>query len=108
LSASMQLRLEEGCARFERGWQAAGSGGLPPRIEEYLGNAAGAERLALLRELLLLDVHYRRRRGENPGANYYAARCPGEATAVRAVFVELPALPRPPPPAAPAPGSSRS
>jgi hypothetical protein len=63
LPASVQLRLEEVCARFEAAWQSAGPAA--PRVEEYLGAAAGPERTALLRELLRLDVHYRRHHGES-------------------------------------------
>jgi WD40 repeat protein len=97
LPVSVQLHLEEVCARFETGWQAAGSAATAPRIEEHLGAAAEPERAALLRELLRLDVHYRRRHGENPDADYYAARCPADAQVVRALFAELfgvPQLPR--------------
>jgi hypothetical protein len=98
LSVSVQLRIEEACTRFEATWQAAGADGPAPRVGEYLGEEAGPERSALLRELLRLDLHYRQQRGENPGANYYAACCPADGTAVRALFAELPAapvLPRP-------------
>jgi hypothetical protein len=89
LPVSGQLRLEEICARFEAAWQAAGTATTAPRMEEYLGAAAEAERLALLRELLRLDVHYRRRHGENPDAKDYAARCPADVQPIRAFLAEL-------------------
>jgi WD40 repeat protein/tRNA A-37 threonylcarbamoyl transferase component Bud32 len=107
LPVSVQLHLEEVCARFEAAWKAAGSAATAPRIEEHLGAAAGPGRAALLRELLRLDVHYRRRHGENPGANYYAARCPADAEVVRALFAELSGVPQPPRQAAPAADGSR-
>jgi WD40 repeat protein/tetratricopeptide (TPR) repeat protein/tRNA A-37 threonylcarbamoyl transferase component Bud32 len=107
LPVSVQLRLEEVCARFEAAWKAAGSAATAPRIEERLGAAAGPGRAALLRELLRLDVHYRRRYDENPDADYYAARCPADAQAIRALFAELSNAPRPPRQAAPAADSSR-
>jgi tRNA A-37 threonylcarbamoyl transferase component Bud32 len=96
LPVSVQLHLEEVCARFEAAWQAAGRAGAAPRLEEHLGAASGPGRAALLRELLRLDLHYRRRRGENPGATSYAALCPADAQAVRALFAELAGQPRPP------------
>lgn len=98
-SLSMQMRIEEVCTHFEDAWKAAGPEDLPPRLEEYLGDATGPERRALLRELLLLDLDYRRARGEVPGTDDYAARLPGDAEALRAFFAELPTappLPQPP------------
>jgi WD40 repeat protein/tetratricopeptide (TPR) repeat protein/tRNA A-37 threonylcarbamoyl transferase component Bud32 len=73
LSVSEWLRQEEICRRFEGAWQAAGADGPPPRVEDYLDDTGGPEARALLRELILLDLHYRRRRGERPGAEDYAA-----------------------------------
>jgi WD40 repeat protein len=89
LPVSVQLWLEEVCGRFEDAWRAAGADGAPPRIEGYLAGAAGSERQALLWELLLLDLHYRRRRGESPGADDYAAGCPDDAEAIRAGLAEV-------------------
>jgi tRNA A-37 threonylcarbamoyl transferase component Bud32 len=89
LPVSVQLRLERVCARFEAAWQAARPDDLPPRVEDYLGGAAGPERAALLRELILLDLDYRRRCGENPSAEDYAARFPDDAEAIRTVFADL-------------------
>src|SRR5262249_36957302 len=99
---SVQLRLEEVCARFEAAWKAGGSAAAGPRIEEHLGAVAGPERAALLRELLRLDVHYRRQHGDNPGAEHYATRCPADAQTIRTLFAELFGVPRRPRPAAPA------
>jgi WD40 repeat protein len=89
-SVSVQLRLEDVCARFEEAWQAAGTNGVPPRVEDYLGATPAPERAALLREIILLDLHYRRGRGERPVAADYEARCPGDVPAIRAAFAELP------------------
>jgi WD40 repeat protein/tetratricopeptide (TPR) repeat protein/tRNA A-37 threonylcarbamoyl transferase component Bud32 len=89
LPVSLQLRLEEICAGFETSWKAAGSAATAPRIEEHLSAVGDAGRPVLLRELLRLDVHYRRRHGENPDADYYIARCPADAQSVRALFAEL-------------------
>src|SRR5438128_2694835 len=95
LPVSVQLRPEEVCTRFEAAWNAAGPDGLAPGIGDYLGSAAGPERAALLRELLLLDLHYRRRRGEHPDAADYAAPCPNDTEAIRAIFAELSSAPPP-------------
>jgi serine/threonine-protein kinase len=78
--------MEEVCARFEEAWQAAGPQRPPPRIEEHLQSAAGADRAPLLRELLLLDIDYRRRRGERPAAGDYLPRFPEDAAPVRALL----------------------
>ena len=64
--------LEEACCRFEQAWQS----GQQPRLEDFLDGAEGAERLARLRELLRLDVHYRRHAGEAPSARDYGTRFP--------------------------------
>src|SRR5207302_1023711 len=52
--------------------------------EDFLGDEPPPERAALLRELLRLDLEYRRRRGERPSAADYEARFPGDAALVRA------------------------
>jgi hypothetical protein len=83
LLASVQLRLEKVCARFEAAWQAAGSGAAPPRIEDHLAGAAVPERQALLWELLRLELHYRRRRGERPDPGEYTARFPESSPLIR-------------------------
>jgi hypothetical protein len=48
-------RLDGVCNRFEAAWRV----GIPPDIEPFLDGWYGSERLALLRELVLLDLHYR-------------------------------------------------
>jgi WD40 repeat protein len=70
--------------RFEDAWR----GGQAPRLEDFLGAAEGPERIALLRELLHLDLSYRCKRGEGPTAQEYAARFPADAVLIRAVFAE--------------------
>jgi serine/threonine-protein kinase len=95
LSWAVRVHVEEVCTRFESAWQAAGP---PPRIEDYLAEATGPEGQALMWELLLLDLHYRRRRGEQPDALEYTARFPaagdlvGEALAARGPSVPRPAV----------------
>jgi serine/threonine protein kinase/Flp pilus assembly protein TadD len=84
LSASVRLRLEKICTRFEAAWQAAGLDGAPPRIDDYVGGVEQPERQALLWELLLLDLHYRRRRGECPDPADYSAHFPDDNDLIRA------------------------
>ena len=75
--AELRLVVQE-CDRFEAAWKA----GQRPRPEEYLGTAAGPVRLALLRQLLLLDWDYRRHAGDDPQADEYHARFPDDAAVV--------------------------
>ena len=56
----------------ERAWRTD----KPPNIEDFLVDASADERLALLHELIPLDVDYRRRRGETPRGEDYVARFP--------------------------------
>ncbi len=74
LSADLVQRIRRVCDRFEAAWRA----GERPRIEEYLDadSATGPERLPLLRELIVLDVAYRRRGAENPRPEDYQKRFP--------------------------------
>jgi eukaryotic-like serine/threonine-protein kinase len=65
------LRIEEVCDRFEDEWRA---GRRPDPAAFAEGN--GPERVALLRELIRLDVEYRRRAGETPTPRDYADRFP--------------------------------
>jgi hypothetical protein len=58
-------RVNVVCTRFENAWKEG------PRIEEYLGDAPEPARSALLRELISLDMTYRRARGENPRPEEY-------------------------------------
>jgi len=60
------------CDAFEAAWRA----GQRPRLEDSIGQYQGIERTALLRELVPLDIEYRRRLGEVPVAQEYATRFP--------------------------------
>jgi hypothetical protein len=75
LPLSLVLRINEVCNRFELAWQT----GPRPRLEDFLGDTPEPERSALLRELIALDIDYRRRAGENPTAEEYHARFPALA-----------------------------
>lgn len=72
-------RIDDLCAEFERKWQAND----PPAIESLLTPELGpAERNALLVELLVLDVDYRKRHGETPTQQQYVDRFPDNARAI--------------------------
>ncbi len=60
-------RIDELCEHFEDAWQA----GQRPRIADYLGETEELERDRLLRELIGLDIDYRRQLGEKPTARDY-------------------------------------
>jgi tetratricopeptide (TPR) repeat protein len=75
LPLSFARRLDEACFRFEMAWKA----GQRPRIEDWLRDMPEPERAALLRELIALEIEYRREAGEEPQLEEYQARFPGLA-----------------------------
>jgi WD40 repeat protein len=90
-NGSLPLEVEEQvdkvCDRFEAAWKQ----GQRPRIEEYLDNLAEPGRSALLHHLVKLDIHYRRRRGEDPTAEDYRHRFPGQGPLIAGFTVcEIP------------------
>ncbi|MHC4875151.1 MAG: serine/threonine protein kinase [Planctomycetota bacterium] len=73
-------RIDDLCAEFERKWQS----GNPPAIEAVLDeNGSDVERDVLLAELVVLEIDYRRRRGETPTKREYLDRFPGDAKAIK-------------------------
>jgi serine/threonine protein kinase/formylglycine-generating enzyme required for sulfatase activity/tetratricopeptide (TPR) repeat protein len=84
LSASAAERVDEVCDRFERAWLA----GQQPRIEAHLINTPAAEYAALLRELLAVELAYRRSEGASPSLEEYRQRFPGHAELVAQAFGE--------------------
>ncbi|WP_428308160.1 protein kinase domain-containing protein [Lacipirellula sp.] len=71
----MDDRVDIVCDAFEAAWIC----GERPDIEPYLSELPPAEHGALFRELLLLDIDYRRREAREHRSNDYAARFPGFA-----------------------------
>jgi WD40 repeat protein/serine/threonine protein kinase len=71
----MMHRLDQACDRFEAAWKTAAAD-QRPRIEDYVGEVAEPERAALVHELILLDIDYRRRAGDYPRAEDYRDRFP--------------------------------
>ncbi len=82
LSVAALRRIDRICREFEN----ALKGGPPPQIEDFLGDARGAERSELLKELLLLDLDYRTQRGERPTPQEYEARFPRDCALMQEVF----------------------
>ncbi len=72
LDAEAAARLEAVFDAFERSW----SDGARPKIEEYLDRVSPLHRTSLLRELIPLECEWRRRAGELPSCEEYAARFP--------------------------------
>jgi serine/threonine protein kinase len=69
-------RIDAACESFESAWKDALAGGTRPHIEDHLANVPETHRAELLRELVLLDLHYRGRAGEQPGPENYRGRFP--------------------------------
>jgi serine/threonine protein kinase/formylglycine-generating enzyme required for sulfatase activity len=81
---SLALRVNQVCLRFEAAWKA----GQQPRIEEYLEETPESDRVVLLRELVALELAYRRLRGEKPTCAEYQQRFPQQAELLSTVFRE--------------------
>jgi hypothetical protein len=84
LSTTESTRVATAAEQFEAAWRA----GAPPAIEAYL--PAGPARGAVLRELVHLDLEYRRKAGEGARVEDYLARFPelaGDRTAVLALVL---------------------
>jgi Tfp pilus assembly protein PilF len=73
LHPSLARHVDAICNSFEQAWKA----GVRPCLEDYLSATPESERPALLRELIALDMAYRRMAGEQPQAEEYLARFPG-------------------------------
>ena len=74
--ADQAQRVDETCDRYEAAWMAANTSGSPPQIEDFLNDVPTTDHTILLRELILLDLHYRRQRGETPQPGDYLGRFP--------------------------------
>lgn len=72
LQHSALRRIDAVCGRFEAAWKA----GAAPRIEDYLADCRANEWGPLLRELIPVEVQYRRRAGQQPRIEDYRTRFP--------------------------------
>src|SRR5262249_3882405 len=67
-----ESQIDEVCDLFEAAWKGGGG----PRIEDYLNESPAPARAALLRELIPLDMEYRKRNGETVSEDDYRRRFP--------------------------------
>src|SRR5438552_117474 len=65
-------RVDQICDGFEAAWKGSGPAGCPPRIDDYLDAVPPRNRSTLCRELIKLDIEYRRRLGEQARTDDYA------------------------------------
>jgi serine/threonine-protein kinase len=102
LALSARRRVDTVCDRFEAAWGT----GVPPRLEDFLGEPSRPEGPVLLRELVLLDLYYRRQGGQECRAEDYTARFPDldPAWLATALSSEVTALTNGPPASAPGAG----
>lgn len=78
-------KIDDLCAEFEKKWQEDAA----PTIESMLdADAPAAEREALLAELVVLDLDYRRRRGESPSEQEYLERFPADTKIINDAYNE--------------------
>ncbi|HYT90462.1 MAG TPA: protein kinase, partial [Gemmataceae bacterium] len=84
-SMALPERLESLCDRFESAWVA----GRRPALEDFLAQVEEADRSALLRELLGLELEYRARLGDRLTSAEYRQRLPGYEQLVEDAFVTL-------------------
>ena len=76
-------QLESVCDRFEDAWRD----GDRPSLEAF--SQGQPDNSELLRELLVLDVAYRKRSGERPRAEEYVARFPVHESTIREAFAAM-------------------
>jgi WD40 repeat protein/serine/threonine protein kinase len=91
-SDSLILRLHAACKPFEKAWED----GRSPRLEEYLGGVSDGDRPAALHEMLVIELQWRRRRGEAARREEYLGRFQDEAV-IDAAFARQAAAPPAPP-----------
>src|SRR4051794_11463944 len=75
-------RVDAACDHFEDHCRA----GRRPRIEDYLGEVPETARPWLFRELLIIELAYRRHAGERPDPKEYRTRFPEHIATVDALF----------------------
>ena len=79
---SAEKRIDKVCTPFEQAWCLRRR----PQIEPYLRDAPGAERIALFRELLMLELDYRRQYDERPSLEEYELRFPDYTDVIAEAF----------------------
>jgi serine/threonine-protein kinase len=77
-------RINETADKFELAWKHS----TRPAVEDYVAGLAEPRRSWLLRELLRVERELRLRAGEEPRADDYHARLPGDRALIDEVFAE--------------------
>ena len=72
LPLEAKIRLEQVCQEFEAAW----NNGQTPEILPFVADVSKAERLAFVRELILLDMEYRRSKGFPDHLEHYVTQFP--------------------------------
>jgi hypothetical protein len=98
LSLAAAYRIELACERFEAEWRS----GVRPELAAFLAEFEESPRTMLVRELVAIDLHWRRRAGEQPVIQDYRESLPDDAGAVRTAFEEHTSVMTPFSPANPA------
>jgi WD40 repeat protein/tRNA A-37 threonylcarbamoyl transferase component Bud32 len=88
--AHLARRVEDVCRRFEGAWQAARTPDQRPVIEAHLSALPEPERPVLLRELIDLELFYRRQQGDVVTTEEYCSRFPDHVETIRDAFLEAP------------------
>jgi hypothetical protein len=81
-SLHREADIDVACDRFEDEWCA----GRRPRIEDLLVDSDGQARPRLLRELLRIELEYRRNQGERPDEREYRERFAGQGAVLDELF----------------------
>ena len=76
------VELEQACDRFE----AELRDGRRPRAEDFLDGVSESDRSKLLRDLLTLELIYRRLNGESPAPEDYRGRLPADGELINRLF----------------------
>ena len=88
-SDSFYVEINDACERFEAEWQS----GAQPQIEQYLAEVDEGARPELARELLKLEVYYRRERGDTILVDDYTPRFPEQSSLIDTLLAGRTALP---------------
>src|SRR6478752_4608575 len=72
LPLPLSKRINQICNRFEAAWKR----GQRPRLEDFLEGVPEADRCNVLRELILLEIAYRKQAGDQFDSAEYRARFP--------------------------------
>jgi len=72
LPETQMLRINQVCDRFEQAWQA----GTEPGVESFLSDAEPVDRPVLTRELIAIEIRYRRDQGLSVSLHEYQRRFP--------------------------------